>query len=56
MSMTQREVGQSVEVAKVAEIPEGTKRTGDIISDIDIRTLKTYKVSVVGDAVHIERE
>jgi nitrite reductase/ring-hydroxylating ferredoxin subunit len=140
MDMTQREVGPSVEVAKVAEIPEGTmkrvtafgesillsnvggkiyatqndcghqraslargtlegsivtcplhgakfdvttgrdvggvqmryppelmqklppemiemfKRTGEIISDIDIRPLKTYRVSVVGDAVHVQRD
>jgi nitrite reductase/ring-hydroxylating ferredoxin subunit len=37
------------------EMIEMFKRTGEIISDIDIRPLKTYKVSVVGGAVHVER-
>jgi nitrite reductase/ring-hydroxylating ferredoxin subunit len=37
------------------EMIEMFKRTGEIISDIDIRPLKTYRVSVVGGAVQVER-
>jgi nitrite reductase/ring-hydroxylating ferredoxin subunit len=37
------------------EMIEMFKRTGEIVSEIEIRPLKTYRVNIVGDAVHVER-
>jgi nitrite reductase/ring-hydroxylating ferredoxin subunit len=32
------------------------QKTGELLSDIDIRPLKTYKVEVKGDSVFLDRE
>jgi nitrite reductase/ring-hydroxylating ferredoxin subunit len=32
------------------------QRMGDLLSDIDVRPLKTYKVDVKGDSVYLDRE
>jgi nitrite reductase/ring-hydroxylating ferredoxin subunit len=39
-----------------AEMIEMFKKTGEIISDIEIEPLKTYRVNVVGDVVYIGRD